>query len=587
MTIRPLIDSGVLFPLSMTVGAILSVYTSNRAYFALEDVVRPLLLALMTCALLYFGYGLVNVKGGARSLLAGLVLLLLLTYGHLYNVVEGATILGKAVGRHRYLLGVSASLLVLAHLAIISGRVRPTAGLGKSLSVVGAVALALTTASVLGPCACGPQASAGQSSARLPLESIELEMPASPPDIYYIVLDGYGRQDVLLDFYQYDNAGFVAALRNRGFLVAEAASANYIQTRMSLVSALNMAHMDTLLERSGQPGDQFPFASALRDNGVRQLLEAAGYSVYSFETGLPETEWRNADFYLSYQQDPRYGQETLAWRELSMFETLLFETTILRLWYEFNEPAAGPVLSGPFAGAYGQHRARVLYTFKRIGEIAGIAGPKFVFAHVVSPHPPFVFDSQGRPRNPNRPFNMLDGDAFQGSPQEYQDGYRQQLAYVNQLVLPAIDAILEASDRPPVIVLQGDHGPGGYLAWDSVEQTELRERFGILNAYYLPGEQPEEFYPAITPVNSFRLILRHLFNADLDLLPDTRYFSGRRAPFDLIEVPENQVMPPDEVGPARSSMEDLAPWSRLLLPTGRIVGSPGYLGFLHRVGAWW
>ena len=37
------------------------------------------------------------------------------------------------------------------------------------------------------------------------------------PDIYYLVLDGYGRSNVLLSDYGFDNSEMIAALRDRGF----------------------------------------------------------------------------------------------------------------------------------------------------------------------------------------------------------------------------------------------------------------------------------------------------------------------------------------------------------------------------------
>ena len=40
------------------------------------------------------------------------------------------------------------------------------------------------------------------------------------PDIYYIILDGYAREDVLKELYHYNNSGFIQELTNRGFFVA-------------------------------------------------------------------------------------------------------------------------------------------------------------------------------------------------------------------------------------------------------------------------------------------------------------------------------------------------------------------------------
>ena len=38
------------------------------------------------------------------------------------------------------------------------------------------------------------------------------------PDIYYIILDAYGRQDVLMEMFNYDNTSFLRFLESKGFL---------------------------------------------------------------------------------------------------------------------------------------------------------------------------------------------------------------------------------------------------------------------------------------------------------------------------------------------------------------------------------
>ena len=74
-------------------------------------------------------------------------------------------------------------------------------------------------------------------------------MRCTPPDIYYIILDGYGRSDVLKNEYGYDNSDFLNALRDLGFTVSECSQSNYAQTQMSLASSLNFNYIDVLSDR--------------------------------------------------------------------------------------------------------------------------------------------------------------------------------------------------------------------------------------------------------------------------------------------------------------------------------------------------
>ncbi len=65
------------------------------------------------------------------------------------------------------------------------------------------------------------------------------------PDIYYIILDGYGRGDVLKSVYGFDNEKFYNELENRGFFIARKSNANYAQTTLfSLASSLNMEYLE-------------------------------------------------------------------------------------------------------------------------------------------------------------------------------------------------------------------------------------------------------------------------------------------------------------------------------------------------------
>ena len=85
-------------------------------------------------------------------------------------------------------------------------------------------------------------------SAAPPVQQVRLQWTQSqPPDIYYIILDAYSRDDVLQDFYQYDNGPFISELEALGFYVARCSRSNYASTRLSLPSSLNMDYIDNLM----------------------------------------------------------------------------------------------------------------------------------------------------------------------------------------------------------------------------------------------------------------------------------------------------------------------------------------------------
>jgi hypothetical protein len=84
--------------------------------------------------------------------------------------------------------------------------------------------------------------------------TLNLKVGNPPPDIYYIILDGYGRSDVLKK-YGYDNSDFLNSLRDLGFYVADCAQSNYAQTKLSLTSSLNFNYVDALDKRFAAGSD--------------------------------------------------------------------------------------------------------------------------------------------------------------------------------------------------------------------------------------------------------------------------------------------------------------------------------------------
>lgn len=162
--------------------------------------------------------------------------------------------------------------------------------------------------------------------------------------------------------------------------------------------------------------------------------------------------------------------------------------------------------------------------------------PKFIFAHILLPHPPFVFDRNGYSLPHTHPFTIEDGNHYHGSSNEYRQKYLEQLTYGNKKILETLDAILANSKTPPIIILQSDHGPGAFLDWESIENTCLKERVSILNAYYLPEGGKSKLYPEITPVNTFRLIFDTFFGTDFGQLENRSYYSPWRYPYQFTDV---------------------------------------------------
>ena len=324
-----------------------------------------------------------------------------------------------------------------------------------------------------------PGLMAGVSLAAGPARSA-VDGEATGPDIYLIVLDGYGREDVLRSWYGYDNGPFLDSLQERGFYVADDSYSNYSMTYLSMAATLNMTYL----------ADDIPYDYAaadrlVEDAAVMHELQARGYEYVALETEF----WVTANAPLADAVFSRGSFE-------SEFERLVFESSIL----------------GSVVPARPRHEA-TLNAFEDVASVAQMPETTFTFAHMLVPHPPFMFAADGSVL----PYSNDLAAAFEVGP------YVEQLRFVNDRVVQLIDRILAASDEPPVIVIQGDHGPQAFPYATPAER--YWERHAILNAMLVPESVRDDLYPGISSVNTFRVLLGGLFGADLPLLEDRVFYN--------------------------------------------------------------
>jgi len=329
-----------------------------------------------------------------------------------------------------------------------------------------------------------------------PLQALHIPSRRALPDIYYIIPDSYGRSDLLLQAFQINNSVFIQRLQEMGFYVAGCSQSNYNRTDVSLGSSLNMDYLQNLDDSYKPDNDnRGTLLASINQSAVRFELERAGYKTVAFATGFAWSEITNADVYLA---------PSPAWFEMSSFETLLIRTTTGRHF----EDLSGFHLDQIDGQRY---RERTQLVLSSMHELAHMPGPKFVFIHIISPHPPFVYGPDGTPTDPAA---FLDQNHVYEAG-AYARGYTNQVEYISGQLETAFSTLLSESSTPPVIVLQGDHGP-----WMQTGSN----MFEILNAYYLPGHN-DLLYPTISPVNTFRLVLDTYLGTDYPLVDDTSYFS--------------------------------------------------------------
>jgi hypothetical protein len=501
-----------------------------------SEVYRALLISVLLGALLWLISWLVIRRSDQSALITSGAFLLIFSYGHFYNFLDQWN---DNLAHHKVSLPIYGCLMLIWGWVVLKNN-KHTELLSSMFKVIGP-ALLLLPVYTLG----STMVINANKDKQSPPQVAKIETSNQRPDIYYIILDGYGREDTLGKYYSYDNSAFINYLKDTGFYVADQSRSNYISTVLSLSSSLNMQYVDALLpEAAPHTSDAIQLAGYETDllnfihhSYVRSFLAENGYRLITYDNNFKTTA-NDADVLLSYSSlSPRIGSyQKEDGFVINSFEGLLLETSIARLWADWQ--AAHGTENIVIESPYLTHRALTVDMFESLKETTTMEGDNFVFMHFLVPHPPFVFGPTGEKNTHDQAFTLADGVNYSGTPRSYVRGYTEQLTYTNKYLEETISYLINNSQTPPIIIIQGDHGPRMSLNFKNPKKTDLDGPYGNLNAYYLPNVDHVALYPEITPVNSFRVVFNSYFGTEFELLPDENYLSTSTEPFNFLNVTE-------------------------------------------------
>lgn len=337
------------------------------------------------------------------------------------------------------------------------------------------------------------------------------------PDIYYIIPDSYASTAVLKNYLNYDQSAFVKDLEEKGFYVPAQATANYPKTSLSVASTLNMEYLNYLSEYKNS-SDQTAVMPLINNNNVKKFLGNFGYKYYQLGA------WWVTPYNPSADRNFTLPGE---WVSLDLFSNLLLQSTMLNPLLISLPP--GKIIGNSDTDVKNQNE----YQFTMLPEIAKMPGPKFVFAHLLSPHLPYIYGRNCEILTRAETEKLTDDENFAN-----------QTACTSIKLEKMVDQIIKNSKTPPIILIQSDEG-APYLRyelptaddWGAASDNLIKEKFPIFSAYYLPGVSTSTLYSSISNVNSFRIILNQYFSAGLPILPDQNYiFPNLQNLYQFIDV---------------------------------------------------
>jgi hypothetical protein len=484
-------------PMLFALYPVLRLYSLNMNEVSIVDTLMPLLVVLGATAAAWAALTLLfrDLRRAAIVTSAGVIVVML------YGLVESE--LSPEGDLRPVLLAGGVAIIIAAF--VLAWRLRDS--LARATLGLNVISLVLVVLVAI-PTTQGVAAELTQGDAGDDDEPVAVRADGSPArDIYHLVLDRYGSEASLRGELAVDNAAFVAWLREQGFDVVDDAYANYTKTTLSVGSTLSMRPVDDIAEELGPgSGNLAPVVRRIRNSRAGRFLQEQGYEYVHLGSWFNQTrDSRIADLSFNPETEVSFG-------------TTLYDQTVL------------PVLvDRPPKDRQSErrHADAAEYQFAVLEELAEQPGPRYVLAHILLPHAPYVFLEDG----------TFDADAAT---------FETQLAYLNRWLQGFIEPLLERPEAErPIIVLQGDEGPypdrfradqDGF-DWSTASDEELVTKFGILNAMYLPGPEGDAPLPAgLTAVNTYPELFARYFGADVPRHPDRVTASTRARPYDLLDV---------------------------------------------------
>jgi hypothetical protein len=318
------------------------------------------------------------------------------------------------------------------------------------------------------------------------------------PDIYLVILDEYWGSSALKNCLGYDNSDFENFLRNKGFYVVEEPHSNYSATLFSVASMLNMELGYDFIKTSTDKTHVYQSAVRnIRDNKVCSYLRQNGYDIVNYSIfdlrNLP-TQYYNSFVPLRANL---ITNKTL-YNRVAKILPILAAKHLDSKWIE--------------KWVHGKIASREKEVIEN--SLKGIPGvkdkPVFTYIHLMMPHSPMLFDSNGNKMEVK--YNSEDYPL-----PEYELAYLQYLVFTNRQMMKYLNGLLSHTENNAVILLMSDHGYRGIKKCKD-------QMYKVLNAVFLPSQNNILFYQGMSNVNQFRVLFNTLFHEKLPLVKDSIVF---------------------------------------------------------------
>jgi len=345
----------------------------------------------------------------------------------------------------------------------------------------------------------------------VPLETIK-SAPTVRPDIYFLVFDSYPGTSFLSEFMNYDNSSFNKQLEDKGFYVVKNPTSNYNRTAFSIASTLNFAYLSNFKTHDYISAKNYAEANlTIKEAIVPKFLEQHGYTLYNLSVFDIDTitPLRRETFLTMTEQD------------VFLYNTLFQRIKKDLLWNLLVGRHANGFAQNIFAESKEDFKKeqyqKKSFNITVIDSLSKIpshktASPKFVYAHLYLPHPPFFYDENGNENDTD--YIMTEASL------ENKELFLSYLRYTNKVIIQLINRIDNSSNESAVIVIQSDHGFRDFSGW----QNHPEYFFTNYSAFFFPDKNYSTLYDTLSNVNTFPVILNKFFKTNIPPKKDSCIF---------------------------------------------------------------
>ncbi len=471
-----------LTPVLFGIYFILIRYTQNIDEISNNDLILIFSIFLPLIAVFSFILKIIFKNVIKSTLISSLAIILLFTYVPVYDIIFSSDI--DDTSNHFLLL----SSLIILLIIVIFGLIKSKNNFHNIIKISFVISLTLILFNMV---EITYYYNSNKSFTDNSVEIFSVD-PDTFRDIYYITLDGHASTPALKKYFNYDNSYFNNFLKEKEFFIPKVSFSNYVETKLSMASILNMDYIN--LDLKSEKDQDLIFKQMMTDNAVVKNFKRNGYEIVSFSN--------------EYNYEPSSNPHNVCNENLKSYGLLMFiistthyvafKNILISTLDKIPNTVNGDISYQPTI----KNRNCVLDELSNLKN--NFSHPMYVHAHLILPHGPYVFDSEGN----NVPARNLSDDQIPSA-------YLAQLQYTDKRIMDSVDELLEIVPKP-IIIIQSDHG---FRFPIGMNDTEINHGFSNFAAYYFPDEElNENEFVEMTPVNTFRILFNKYFGTNYDIL---------------------------------------------------------------------